>query len=56
MEQLTYTFVPRRNVRKYGQSEWNDKLQLICRLYVDEDRPVDEIVRILAEQHNFHVE
>jgi hypothetical protein len=50
------TIVPRRDVRKYEQPDWDNKFGLIRRLFVDKDRHVDEIVKILAEQHDFHVE
>ncbi len=45
----------KRQPRKYSPKDWDDKESLIYRLYLYESKTFAQIVKILAEKHNFFV-
>jgi Clr5 domain len=43
-----------RNSRQYNISEWRSKRPLIKHLYIDLNTPLDQVMTIMSQEHNFH--
>lgn len=46
--------VKETEVRRYGRLDWSKNMPTITRLYVDENRTLKEVKKIMETQYDFH--